>query len=169
MNGVKCARIDKRRVNVLWYRFLRGIFFWPGPTFVSLMADALREREREFSLWQRNLDSTTKTRGKKNFLSDEIVHTSRGILHPNHKILNNSSPFAFDYVYICVCAHTYIYKTRIQKSWMWWRTIRATSTFIAVAIQCRFETVYKRLTFTVDCGATCSQSKYQESALFFTA
>ena len=66
------------------------------------MADAPREREREFSLRQRNLDSSTKTRGKKSFLLDEIVHTSRGILHPNHKILNNSSPFAFDYVYICV-------------------------------------------------------------------
>ena len=47
-NGVKCARIDKRRVDVLWYRSPRGIFFWPGPTFVSLMADASREREREW-------------------------------------------------------------------------------------------------------------------------
>lgn len=78
------------------------------------MADASREREREFS-WQRNLDSTTKTRGKKSFLLDEIVHTSRGILHPNHKILNNSSPFAFDYVYISVYVYIYIkleYKSR---------------------------------------------------------
>lgn len=119
-------------------------FFWPGPTFVSPMADVSREREREFS--------STKTRGKKSFLLDEIVHTSRRDLAP-HKILNNGSPLtACVHTRTCVHTHAYVCVHRNSNTKVVNAVENDKSNSYFYRRCCNSMPLYKRLTFTVDCS-----------------